>query len=110
MFSILILPLNKVITAGPGVSVLEAATAAAVQFPSSCRNGTCRACICHLAEGTVRYRVTWPGLSAEEKISGAVLPCVAEPVTNLVLDHASATLLVPGTSESASDALRRRGF
>jgi ferredoxin len=110
VFSILILPLNKVVTAGAGESVLEAATAGAVQLPSACRNGTCRACICHLAVGTVGYRVAWPGLSAEEKVSGAVLPCVAEPLSDLVLNHEAATLIVPGASESVSDALRRRGF
>lgn len=115
MFSILILPLNKVIAAAPGQTVLEAATAASLQFPSSCRNGTCRACLCQMTSGAVRYRVEWPGLSADEKISGAVLPCVAEPVSDLVLDHAAASLLdheaIQDVAESASKKLlRSRGF
>jgi ferredoxin len=37
-----------------------------VDWPSSCRNGTCRTCIAQLVEGEVRYEIDWPGLSAEE--------------------------------------------
>ncbi len=33
----------------------------------------------------VRYELTWPGLSAEEKAEGYVLPCVAFPCSELVL-------------------------
>ncbi|MCH7342368.1 2Fe-2S iron-sulfur cluster-binding protein [Pelomonas sp. CA6] len=69
----------------PGQSVLEAALAAGVALRSSCRNGSCRACLRELAEGRVRYRIEWPGLSAEEKAQGCILPCVAEPLTDLVL-------------------------
>lgn len=63
----------------PGQSLLEAALAAGVLLPSSCRVGTCRTCRCRLTEGEVRYRVEWPGLSAEERAEGEVLPCVALP-------------------------------
>jgi ferredoxin len=54
-------------------------------WPSSCRNGTCRTCIGQLKSGQVRYAVEWPGLSAEEKAEGYVLPCVAYPCTDVVL-------------------------
>ena len=33
-------------------------------WPSSCRNGTCRTCLSHLESGQVRYQIEWPGLSA----------------------------------------------
>jgi ferredoxin len=56
-----------------------------VQLPSSCRNGTCRTCICQLVSGEVHYTLEWPGLSAEEKAEGLVLPCVARPLTHVVL-------------------------
>jgi ferredoxin len=56
-----------------------------VPWPASCRNGTCRACIGRLGAGTVRYRVEWPGLLPEEKAQGCVLPCVAEPTSDVVL-------------------------
>jgi ferredoxin len=52
---------------------------------SSCRNGTCRTCICRLVIGRIEYEIEWPGLSAEEKRDGLVLPCVARPLTDVVL-------------------------
>jgi ferredoxin len=57
-----------------------------VDWPSSCRNGTCRTCIGMLAEGQVRYEVEWPGLSPEEKAEGCVLPCVAYPLSDVKLE------------------------
>lgn len=54
-------------------------------WPSSCRNGTCRTCIGRLQSGTVRYEVEWPGLSADEQAAGYVLPCVAYPCSDVVL-------------------------
>jgi ferredoxin len=60
--------------AGPGAGTLQ----------SSCRNGTCRVCICQLIEGRVTYRMAWPGLSADEKAEGFILPCVAYPSSNVV--------------------------
>lgn len=56
-----------------------------LDWPSSCRNGTCRTCIGQLVRGEVRYEIEWPGLSAEEKAEGCVLPCVAFPCSDLVL-------------------------
>jgi len=66
-------------------TVLAAARDAGVSMLSSCRNGTCRACIARLAEGRVIYRIEWPGLSAEEKADGYFLPCVAYPASDLVV-------------------------
>ena len=60
-----------------GQSILEAALAAGIRLPSSCRNGTCRACICKLVEGEITYRIEWPGLSFDEKADAWMLPCVA---------------------------------
>ena len=54
-------------------------------WPSSCRSGTCRTCIGHLVSGQVRYEMAWPGLTAEEKAEGWVLPCVAFPTQDVVL-------------------------
>ena len=56
-----------------------------IDWPSSCRNGTCRTCIAQLVLGEVRYDIEWPGLSAEEKVEGSALPCVAFPCSDLVL-------------------------
>ena len=54
-------------------------------WPSSCRNGTCRTCIGQLRSGQVRYTVEWPGLTREEQEEGFVLPCVAFPCSSVVL-------------------------
>lgn len=75
----------------PGLSLLEAAQAQGVRLARSCRNGTCRACLCELWEGAVRYRIDWPGLSAEERNQGWVLPCVAEALGDVRLHAPQAT-------------------
>jgi ferredoxin len=74
------------IAAGPGVTLLQAAEAAGIALPSSCRNGTCRTCLCRLTAGSVRYLVDWPGLSSDEKRDGFILPCVAVAEADVVLD------------------------
>ena len=70
----------------PDESVLLGAEAAGVELPNSCRNGTCRTCLCQMLQGAVRYRIDWPGVSAEERADGWILPCVAYPTSELVLD------------------------
>lgn len=54
-------------------------------WPSSCRNGTCRTCLGQLLQGTVRYELEWPGITTEEQNEGCVLPCVAYPCSNVTL-------------------------
>ena len=78
-------PLGREFDAPRHLSLLEAASAARVRLPRSCRNGTCRTCMCHLVSGRVSYRIEWPGLTREEKAGGLVLPCVAVAETDLVL-------------------------
>ncbi len=68
-----------------GQPLLLSAELAGFDWPSSCRNGTCRTCLCLALEGQVHYRIEWPGLSAEEKAEGCILPCVAYPASNLVV-------------------------
>ena len=65
--------------------LLTALEMGSLDWPSSCRNGTCRTCIGRLVSGSVRYTIDWPGLSAEEKQAGCVLPCVAYPCGDVVL-------------------------
>ena len=67
-------------------SILHSAEDAGLELPSSCRNGTCRTCICLMRSGTVRYVMEWPGLSVDEKEEGWILPCVARPTSNIVLE------------------------
>jgi ferredoxin len=76
-------------------TVLQAAERAGVRLPSSCRNGTCRTCICQSTSGTVRYKIDWPGLSLDEKRAGYILPCVAIATSDLVIDAPAASLVQP---------------
>ena len=70
----------------PGdLPILIAAEQAGFMMASSCRNGTCRTCLCRLRRGRVSYRIEWPGLSAEEKSQNYILPCIAYPLTDLVI-------------------------
>lgn len=68
-------------------SVLESGLQKGVELPSSCRNGTCRECRCRLVSGKIRYRIDWPGLSAEEKAEGWFLPCVAIAQSDLLIEQ-----------------------
>ena len=68
-----------------GEPLLHAAAQAGVQMPSSCRNGSCRSCMCQLLSGEVSYRIQWPGLLPEELAAGWILPCIAYPQSDLVL-------------------------
>lgn len=75
-------------SAPAGLPLLQAAEQAGQALPSSCRNGTCRTCrtcLCQLASGEVVYRIEWPGLSAQEKQEGYILPCVAYPASDVVI-------------------------
>ncbi|BEP53742.1 2Fe-2S iron-sulfur cluster-binding protein [Variovorax sp. V118] len=76
-----------------GVTLLHAAEAAGIELPSSCRNGTCRTCICQRLSGESRHLIEWPGLSFDEKIDGWILPCVAEAQSDLTLDVPQARAL-----------------
>lgn len=86
MFSIVVEPSGHRFDAPAGVPLLRAAREAGLILPSSCRNGTCRACLCRLVSGQVRYVIEWPGLSADEKAEGCILPCVAIPESALVIE------------------------
>lgn len=69
-----------------GVPLWRAARRAGIRLPSSCLNGTCRTCLCRMSQGQVSYIVEWPGVSADERAEGWVLPCVARALTDVVLE------------------------
>jgi ferredoxin len=94
-FTISLEPAGWTFEAAPGSTVLQAAEQAGIELPSSCRNGTCRTCLCRMRQGSVDYLVEWPGLSADEKRGGDILPCVAVPRDNLVLEQRLAKRLWP---------------
>jgi ferredoxin len=92
-WTLTIKPQNWTCDAHETDSLLEAALLAGIRLPNSCRNGTCRTCMCKLVSGDIAYRIAWPGLSQEEKQEGWILPCVALALTDVVLDVPAAVNL-----------------
>ena len=86
-FTVQLRPGGEVFEAREGRSVLQEALQAGIELPSSCRNGTCRACLCRLLSGEVSYLIDWPGLSAEEKREGWILPCVAVARSSMTIEQ-----------------------
>jgi len=85
-WTVLIEPSGLKFEAKPNLSLLTAALQANIGMPNSCRNGTCRTCLCRLKQGKIAYQIDWPGLSREEKAEGLMLPCVALAESDLVLE------------------------
>ena len=54
---VLIQPSGLRFDADEDTPLLLAAQAGGIKLPSSCRNGTCRACMCLMLEGEIRYRI-----------------------------------------------------
>ena len=86
VFTAQLLPSQVSFAAPASLSLLEGALLEGLSLPSSCRNGTCRACMSKLHAGSVRYRIEWPGLSLDEKDDGYILPCVACPTSDVVFE------------------------
>ena len=84
---VLLQPSGRSFMADADQTVLAAALQAGVALPSSCRNGTCRTCLAPLRSGRVAYRIAWPGLLPEERDGRWLLPCVAYPLSDLVLEE-----------------------
>lgn len=99
-------PLGHSFEAPDSLTILEAAGFANLRLPRSCRNGTCRTCLCKMTSGRVRYTIEWPGLSREEKQEGYILPCVAIAETALVIEAPDAIELPPTPAPSGSNARR----
>ena len=84
--TVTLLPLGARFAADSQTTLLHALEAAGLDMPSSCRNGTCRTCICQLRQGKIAYTIEWPGLSFDEKRDGTILACVALAQSDLVLE------------------------
>lgn len=81
-----VMPAGWQVEASSDLTLLEAALLAGIVLPNSCRNGTCRTCLCRMSAGSVCYTIEWPGLSREEKEGGYILPCVAQPLSDVTLE------------------------
>ena len=84
-FLVTLQPGGETFTAAADQTLLLAGLAAGIKLPWSCRTGTCRSCISRVVEGRIEHRIPWPGLSAEEKADGFILPCVAEARSDVTI-------------------------
>jgi ferredoxin len=89
-FRVTLLPGDDTFDCTADQPLLLAGLAAGVSLSWSCRNGSCRSCIALLVDGRIEHTIPWPGLSAEEKAEGWVLPCVACPRSDVTLQRAAA--------------------
>lgn len=85
-YKVSLLPEAEHFDAPTDLPLLVSAEHAGLLLPSSCRNGSCRSCICRMRSGRVHYQIAWPGLSAEEKSEGYILPCVAYPLSDMLIE------------------------
>ena len=68
-----------------GEAILEAATNAGLELPSSCTAGVCTTCAGKLVQGEIDPGDSM-GLSPDLQAKGFVLLCVASPKSDVVLE------------------------
>ena len=80
-------PHGRVLRLAADQPVLEAALAAGLNLPHSCKSGHCSSCRARLVAGEIRYPSGRPpGLSAEEERSGHILLCQARALSDLTVE------------------------
>ncbi|MFV0284018.1 MAG: CDP-6-deoxy-delta-3,4-glucoseen reductase [Castellaniella sp.] len=86
-FKVTVLPANREFVVEPGQTVLDAALAAGIVLPYSCRNGTCSTCEGRVVSGEydagpAPARI----LDAADLARGHTLFCQARPISDLVIE------------------------
>ena len=85
--NVLIEPHGRTLRVAAEQPVLEAALAAGLNLPHSCKSGHCSSCRARLLTGEIRYPGGRPlGLSLDEERSGHVLLCQARALSDLVVE------------------------
>lgn len=103
-YCVRLLPSRLAYSTATPASLLTSGLQAGIRLPHSCRNGTCRTCLCTLKEGKIRYLIDWPGLTREEKQEGLILPCVAVAMSDLLIVHPDVvSVMPPADDEGGSD-------
>src|SRR5690606_35751035 len=86
-FKVTVLPSQHEFTVEDGQSVLDAALAAGIVLPYSCRNGACSTCKGRVVEGTYEGGPNSAQIiSEEEREQGYTLFCQAKPLTDLTIE------------------------
>jgi CDP-4-dehydro-6-deoxyglucose reductase len=84
--SVRIEPHGRTLRVAADEPVLQAALAAGLNLPHSCKSGHCSSCRARLVSGEIHYPNGRPlGLTAQEAASGLVLLCQARPRSDLVV-------------------------
>ena len=87
-YTVRIRPHDRTIHVRAGQPVLEAALAAGLNLPHSCKSGHCSSCRALLRAGEIRYPGGRPaGLTAEEERTGHVLLCQARALSDQGMAH-----------------------
>jgi len=78
-----ILQANRPIVVAPGRTILEVALEEGIAYPHGCRSGRCGSCKTRLIGGDVDLLPHTPfALTPEERASGLILACRAQPTTD----------------------------
>ena len=86
-YSVRIEPHGRTLRVSTGAPVLEAALAAGLNLPHSCKSGHCGSCRARLLAGELRYPGPRPlGVSAAEAAEGYVLLCQARPHSDVTVE------------------------
>ena len=87
MFSVRIEPHGREISVRADQNVLDAALAAGINLPHSCKSGHCSSCRATLRRGEFHYpRGQSAGLTSAEAAAGRLLLCQAQPRSDLVVE------------------------
>jgi CDP-4-dehydro-6-deoxyglucose reductase len=86
-YTVRIEPHGRTIRVKAGQPVLDAALAAGLNLPHSCKSGHCSSCRARLRAGEIRYPAARPpGLTEQEEHAGNILLCQARPTSDLVVE------------------------
>lgn len=86
-YSITLKPSGRSFPCKAGNTILQAGLDQGLKLPYGCRDGACGACIATLIEGEISYEGREPlGLSEAEREQGKILPCLAVPQSDLVIE------------------------
>jgi CDP-4-dehydro-6-deoxyglucose reductase, E3 len=86
-FDVRIAPHHRTVRAGASRTLLDAALAAGLNLPHSCKSGHCSSCRARLISGQIHYPKGPPlGLTAAEAQAGYVLMCQARPLSDVSIE------------------------
>jgi CDP-4-dehydro-6-deoxyglucose reductase, E3 len=86
-FTVRIQPHGRTLRVARAQAVLDAALAAGLNLPHSCKSGHCSSCRARLVSGEIRYGNGRPlGITAREEAAGQVLLCQARPLSDLTVE------------------------